>query len=87
MHNGNHLVDGGPLRKIVFDLQCPLALTTGTNRTIDNLATGIEDDSYGDWDAIYCSLGQISGPLIFLELMIDRGPPTYAYGSDLMFRL
>lgn len=52
VHNGNYLVDGGPLRKIVFDLQCPGALTSGRNRIIDNLATGIEGDVYGDWDAI-----------------------------------
>jgi hypothetical protein len=52
VHNGNYLVDGGPLRKIVFDLQCPGALTTGRNRIIDNLATGFDGDSYGDWNAI-----------------------------------
>ena len=52
VHNGNYLVDGGPLRKIVFDLQCPGMLTTGRIRIIDNLATGIADDIYGDWNAI-----------------------------------
>jgi hypothetical protein len=52
VHNGNYVVDGGPLRKICFDIQYPGALTTGTNRKIDNLPTGIEGDVYGDWDAI-----------------------------------
>jgi hypothetical protein len=52
IHNGNYLIDGGPLRKIVFDLQCPGALTTGKNRIIDNLATGINGDTYGDWNAV-----------------------------------
>jgi hypothetical protein len=52
VHNGNYLVDGGPLRKIVFDLQCPGALTTGKNRLIDGLSTGVEDSLYRDWDAI-----------------------------------
>ena len=52
VHNGNYFVDGGPLRKIVFDLQCPGAVTTGKTRLIDNLSTGTEGCYYSDWDAV-----------------------------------
>jgi hypothetical protein len=52
IHSGNYLVDGGPLRKIVFDLSCPGIITSGKNRLIDNLATGIDGDNYGNWNAI-----------------------------------
>ncbi len=52
VHNGNYLIDGGPLRKIVFDLQCPGIIVTGRNRIIDNLYTGLEGDTYGHWNAI-----------------------------------
>jgi len=52
VHNGNYLIDGGPLRKIVFDLQCPGAIASGKDRTIDSLPTGIDSNFYGDWEAI-----------------------------------
>jgi len=52
VHNGNYFIDGGPLRKVIFDLQCPGALSTGKTRLIDNLSSGVEGCRYGDWDAV-----------------------------------
>jgi hypothetical protein len=60
IHCGNYLVDGGPLRKIVFDMATPGIVRCGQNRLIDSLPTGIDiDDSgqrtdvYGRWNAIF----------------------------------